>query len=68
MLFRSAVLKKAEKAGEPVSTVELTDVDDLGRHLLAVVAECRRRGIDPEVTLLEVTNAQRSDIEARLRP
>ena len=66
--YAAAVLKKAEKAGAPVSTGELSDVDDLGRHLLAVVAECRRRGIDPEVALLEVTNAQRSDIEARLRP
>jgi uncharacterized protein YabN with tetrapyrrole methylase and pyrophosphatase domain len=65
--YAAAVLKKAEKAGAPVSTGELSDVDDLGRHLLAVVAECRRRGIDPEVALLEVTNARRSDIEARLR-
>ena len=57
--FASGVLKKAEKNDVEIgisTTTELSTVADLGEHLLAVVAECRRRGIDPEVALREVVN------------
>lgn len=70
--YAAAVLKKAEKAGVPLSsnptpTPDLEHLTDLGEHLLAVVAECRRRGIDPEVALREVTNIHRANAEQRLR-
>jgi hypothetical protein len=49
------------KANLPITTASesLSDISDLGLHLLEVVAECRSRGIDPEVALRNVTNAQR---------
>jgi hypothetical protein len=39
------------------------DIADLGMHLLEVVAECRRRGVDPEVALRKVSNIQRQNGE-----
>ena len=56
--FAAGVLKKAEKNGLDVGPVPAVgvDFDDPGSHLLAVVAECRRRGVDPEVALREVVN------------
>ena len=57
--FAAGVLKKADKNGIEIDIgpgPELSDVTDVGEHLLAVVAECRRRGIDPEVALREVVN------------
>lgn len=72
--YAASVLKRADKAGIPISTRPLAtpgDLDDpasLGEHLLTVVAECRRRGIDPEVALREVTNARRDEAERRRRP
>jgi uncharacterized protein YabN with tetrapyrrole methylase and pyrophosphatase domain len=65
--YASSVLKKAAKADLDmrVPEVSLDHVTDLGEHLLAVVAECRRRGIDPEVALREVTNVRRTAAEGR---
>lgn len=70
--YAAAVLKKAEKAGVPLSVSPVPDahlehLTDVGEHLLAVVAECRRRGLDPEVVLREVTNVHRANAEQRLR-
>ena len=70
--YAAAVLKKSEKAGVPLSpnlttAADLERLTDVGEHLLAVVAECRRRGLDPEVVLREVTNVHRANVEQRLR-
>ena len=70
LAYASAVLKKADKANLPITTASqsLSDISDLGLHLLEVVAECRSRGIDPEVALRNVTNAQRLAAEQHLKP
>ena len=69
LAYASAVLKKAAKANLPITTTSqsLSDISDLGLHLLEVVAECRSRGIDPEVALRNVTNAQRLAAEQHLK-
>jgi XTP/dITP diphosphohydrolase len=61
LAYAAAVLKKAAKAGIPIEVASLpADIDlELGELLLAVVAECRRRNLDPEVALREVTNVRR---------
>lgn len=67
--YATAVLKKAAKAGyaEPTRPPnDLEDYDDLGHFLLAVVDECRRRGIDPEVELRRVVTDVRTAVERRL--
>ena len=65
-----AVLKKIDKLGltSDMTTFDTTSSDrpDLGRELLELVAECRRRGIDPEVALRETTNLLRAGVEATL--
>jgi tetrapyrrole methylase family protein/MazG family protein len=68
LAYASAVLKRANKAGVPIELPspgahELSDIADLGMHLLEVVAECRRRGVDPEVALRKVSNIQRQNAE-----
>jgi hypothetical protein len=68
LAYASAILKRATKAGIPVDLPshgpqELGDIADLGMHLLEVVAECRRRGVDPEVALRKVSNIQRQNAE-----
>jgi uncharacterized protein YabN with tetrapyrrole methylase and pyrophosphatase domain len=69
LAYASAVLKKAAKANLPITTANqsLSDISDLGLHLLEVVAECRSRGIDPEVALRNVTNAQRLAAEQHFK-
>ena len=67
--YASAVLKKAERAGHPVtvdSSIDLAGVVDVAEHLLAVVAECRRRDIDPEVSLRALVNDRRLAVERDL--
>ena len=67
--YASAVLKKAERAGHPVtvdSSIDLAGVVDVAEHLLAVVAECRRRDIDPEVALRSLVNDRRLAVEGDL--
>ena len=61
LAYAAAVLKKAAKAGIPIEVAPLpADINlELGELLLAVVAECRRRNLDPEVALREVTNVRR---------
>ena len=68
LAYASAILKRANKAGMPIElpspgAQELGDIADLGMHLLEVVAECRRRGVDPEVALRKVSNIQRQNAE-----
>ena len=68
LAYASAILKRANKAGVPIElpspgAQELGDIADLGMHLLEVVAECRRRGVDPEVALRKVSNIQRQNAE-----
>ena len=68
LAYASAILKRANKAGVPIDlpspgAQELGDIADLGMHLLEVVAECRRRGVDPEVALRKVSNIQRQNAE-----
>jgi tetrapyrrole methylase family protein/MazG family protein len=68
LAYASAILKRANKAGVPIELTspgaqELGDIADLGMHLLEVVAECRRRGVDPEVALRKVSNIQRQNAE-----
>lgn len=70
--YAAAILKKSEKLGRPIEvggTHELgTDADpDLGAALLELVAECRRRGIDPEVALRETTERHRIRIEREIQ-
>lgn len=67
--YAAAVLKRAERAGFPQQTEAIgpvphdDDSADMGRFLLAVVAECRRRGVDPEVELRRVANDIRAAVE-----
>jgi tetrapyrrole methylase family protein/MazG family protein len=68
LAYASAILKRATKAGIPIEIPShdpqaLGDIADLGMHLLEVVAECRRRGVDPEVALRKVSNIQRQNAE-----
>ena len=68
LAYASAILKRANKAGVPIELTSpgaqaLGDIADLGMHLLEVVAECRRRGVDPEVALRKVSNIQRQNAE-----
>ena len=68
--YASAVLKRAERAGHTVDTSSFIDtaaIVDLGEHLLAVVAECRRREIDPEVALRAVVTSRRLAVERAAR-
>lgn len=68
--YASAVLKKIGKLGltSDLTTLDTASSDrpDLGRELLELVAECRRRGIDPEVALRETTNLLRASVEETL--
>jgi XTP/dITP diphosphohydrolase len=47
LLLADKVLDRLERAGRPVSA----DGDDLGERLLAIVAEARETGVDPEQVL-----------------
>ena len=49
LLHADKVLDRLARAGEPVATA--SDDPDLGERLLALVAEARRDGIDPEQAL-----------------
>ena len=66
--YATAVLKRAEKAGhgQDIGPIDRSSVDDMGHFLMAVVAECRRRGVDPEVELRRVANDIRAAVEARM--
>lgn len=65
LAYAAAVMKKAAKAGLHIEVAPLPPGLDLelGELLLAVVAECRRRGLDPEVVLRDVTNVRRRNAE-----
>lgn len=58
--FASGILRKAEKNGIDVEVGDVASVPDdpegVGEFLLAVVARCRRLGIDPEIALREAVN------------
>lgn len=67
LAYATAVQKRASKAGLSLdgqpSGLDLAGVADLGELLFEIVAECRRRDLDPEVALRAVTNARRSAAE-----
>lgn len=71
LAYASAIEKRAAKAGRPIDipaeeSARLESIEDLGVHLLHVVAECRRREIDPEVVLRGAARARRAAVEADL--
>jgi tetrapyrrole methylase family protein/MazG family protein len=53
--FAAKVLKRAERAGLP-GPGTATVASDLGDRLLALVAECRAAGVDPELALRAATD------------
>lgn len=62
--YAAAVLKKIEKMNlDPQLFAPDADDESLGRELLALVTEARRRGVDPEVALRETTNELRGRVE-----
>lgn len=68
LAYAAAILSRAAKAGHgievPADVVgDLESITDLGLHLLHVVAECSRRGLDPEVVLRETARAHRIVVE-----
>ena len=48
LLYADKVLDRAQRAGAPI---DVPTGDDIGDRLLAVVAEARRDGVDPEQAL-----------------
>jgi tetrapyrrole methylase family protein / MazG family protein len=72
LAYASSILSRASKAGHPFdrsseNDSDLTEIADLGLHLLRVVAECRRRSIDPEVVLRASARAHRDMIESMIQ-
>lgn len=69
LAYASAVLSRSDKAGHPLEPADTSigEIGDVGLHLLHVVAECRRRGIDPEVVLREAARVRRSAVERVVR-
>lgn len=72
LAYAAAILSKSAKVGHPlVLSAEigsnLASVQDLGLHLLQLVAECRRRKLDPEVVLRESARAFRTVVESEIR-
>ena len=63
--YAAAILKRAAKIGRDheMFSARADASDDLGQALLDLVAECRRRGIDPEVALRETVERHRQQIE-----
>lgn len=65
--YATAIQKRAARADLaiefPSSDLALDKINNMGELLFEVVAECRRRDIDAEVALREVTNAHRSAAE-----
>lgn len=69
LAYAGAILHRASKAGAPLeisSNFPMAAIEDLGLHLLEVVAECRRREVDPEVALRKVSNFHRRRAEQHL--
>jgi uncharacterized protein YabN with tetrapyrrole methylase and pyrophosphatase domain len=67
--YASAVLKKIAKLGLDVPERGLGDDlpnGDLGSDLLALVAKCRQRGVDPEVALRETVERLRIRVEREI--
>lgn len=67
--YAASIQKRADRAGIDLrispSGLDLDSITDLGEVLFSIVADCRRRGIDPEVALRSVTTARRSAAENR---
>ncbi|MGA0878481.1 MAG: MazG family protein [Ilumatobacteraceae bacterium] len=67
--YAASIQKRADRAGIDLgiapSGLDLDAVTDLGDVLFSIVADCRRRGIDPEVALRSVTSARRAAAEGR---
>jgi XTP/dITP diphosphohydrolase len=51
LLVADKVLDRAERAGTPVAVPSADDAADVGDRLLALVAEARSAGVDPEHAL-----------------
>lgn len=72
LAYAAAILSKSAKVGHPLvlsaeTGSNLASVQDLGLHLLQLVAECRRRKLDPEVVLRESARAFRTVVESEIR-
>jgi tetrapyrrole methylase family protein/MazG family protein len=66
--YAAAVLKKIEKLGVSIDVGEPRAPEhDFGAALFDLVAECRRRGIDPEVALRQTVERHRVRIEQEIR-
>lgn len=67
LAYAADVVKRSSTAGHPIAVPEdiaqsIAQISDLGLHLMYVVAECRRRQIDPEVVLRASAHAQRDAV------
>lgn len=72
LAYADSILSRSDKAGRSLEIPDeissaLASIDDLGSHLLHVVAECRRRKVDPEVVLRAAARAHRTAVEDLLR-
>lgn len=67
LLYADKVLERLSRAGQPISSVSTisTSQGDLGDRLLALVAEARETGIDPEQALRD---AVRRSVAAQATP
>ena len=54
LIYAEKVQKKAAKAGVEINTD--AESDDIGDRLFEIVAEARKKGIDPEKALMDATN------------
>lgn len=71
LAYAASILARSAKAGQALDIAEpeksrLADIEDLGLHLLHVVAECRRRAVDPEIVLRAAARARRAAVEEAL--
>ncbi|MBO5973575.1 MAG: MazG family protein [Clostridia bacterium] len=54
LIYAEKVQKKAAKAGVEINTD--AESDDIGDRLFEIVAEARKKGVDPEKALMDATN------------
>lgn len=72
LAYASAILSRSAKIGHELEVpadiaVQLESIEDLGLHLMYVVAECRRRKIDAEVVLRAAARARRNAVDSAIR-
>ena len=56
LLYADKVLDRLERAGRPATPT--ADPDDVGERLLALVAEARAAGVDPEQALRDAVRSR----------